>query len=336
MGSGAEGQAESHGTHPGKFGAVALRSPAPVRGNGRGRRGTPRTDTGRGRGVLQHRPAETFVCQVILSTEHVHRGGSRAPKVTPTVELCGGRRPRCRGRGCTTHGRRPPRRLLGLVPGRGMERVRDRVRLLYGTGTGRGRRARCGCRAGRGAKAPLLRCSYAVRHTTHGALSRRCRVEHSRQSPFSSESCTVSSVRHRSVKRSSSERAMARKVGASARFASSVSASSRSHTASRSQDPTVSSTKRHRHFSTCSLAFRGASRQSAYHTAGAGGSTSATLSRFGNTAGNPGVTPGARHGFGRSVHRAAADAPGPRSREVLASLCVHCCSGSSPCSDDYR
>lgn len=114
---------------------------------------------------------------------------------------------------------------------------------LWGTcAAARGECAGRRCRAGRGARAPLTRCSYAACHTGQGAFCGRQRVEHSGQLPLRSASCAVSSVRHPSVRRGSSERATDSREVASARWANSLSTSSRSHTASRSTWPRISST----------------------------------------------------------------------------------------------
>ena len=61
----------------------------------------PRTGTGRGRGVRQHRPADV-IARAAHSARHRVRCGVFVP------EVCGGRRSARRGRGFTTCVRRPP------------------------------------------------------------------------------------------------------------------------------------------------------------------------------------------------------------------------------------
>lgn len=198
-------------------------TPSVVRGNERSEPWNSADRYRSGEGSAQHRPAEVF-CSTSerLSTMElpVERG------------LDDVRVPRSGGPGTRT----PSASAVGRIgSGSGKTATGAADRQLYDTGVAE-RRVCAGrwCRAGRGARAPATKCSYAVRHTVQGACFWRRSEEHSRQFPCSSDSCAVSSVRHPSVNRGISERATARRAGASARFASSVNTSSRSHTALRS------------------------------------------------------------------------------------------------------
>lgn len=189
----------------------------------------PRTSVGRG-GKVCTTPARGCLCSCSC-------GGAVA-----------GRRSVRRGRGFARPGPPASRRVLDLVASgdRQVGAARQWARattprrvLVTGGVTGAERR----CRAGRGARPPATRCSYAARHTEHGLFCCRQRPEHSGQLPFASGSCAASSARQPSVSRGSSERATDRRDGASASLASSVSRSNRSHTALRRTCPRISSTE---------------------------------------------------------------------------------------------
>jgi hypothetical protein len=187
----------------------------------------PRTDTGRGRGVLQHRPAGSEGYLVISSVEagdpvRLARGyGRTGPPALVTTS-----RPR------TVRGNGGRGRRFHLAPA-GMRLV-DRTEL--GSSSTAWRAVGCG------ASPPATRCSYAARHTEQGAFCCRQRDEHTRQLPRSSGSCAASMDRQPSVRRGSSDRATDSSDGASAWLASSESMSRRSHTASRRTWPSISST----------------------------------------------------------------------------------------------